>query len=113
MEASEMSARLGKSNGGGEGCAFRRLAGMEELELTLWPTEREAAADRTAELRGGGGPAGGEGGPGGARGSARWGGGEGRVGEPVRAAIRRANAERIGPRMASPPGGVRALDLWQ
>jgi hypothetical protein len=107
-----MYARLGRSDGGGEGYAFRRLGGSEELELTLWPTERAAAADPAAEYYEVSADR-----PGGSRdrepriAALVW--FEGPVSEPVLAAVRRANAERIGPRMESHAGSVRALDLWQ
>jgi hypothetical protein len=111
-----MYARLGRTEegtaGAAEVCTLHRLAGADELVLSLWPTAAQAAADPTAE----------------------WYEVEydqprrdrdeqpaiaalvcfdGPVSDPVHAAAKRAGTERIGPRMAEHAGLVRTLALWQ
>jgi hypothetical protein len=112
-----MYARLGKETGDAvtgaiEVCTLHRLAGFDELVLSLWPTEEQASADPTAEWY---------------RLEADHPGGDrdqqptvaalicfdGPMSEPVHAAAQRANTDRIGPRMADHQGTVRGLVLWQ
>lgn len=111
-----MYARMGRTEEGTAGATevytLRRLAGADELVLSLWPAAAQAAADPTAEWYEveGDWP--------------RRDHGEqptvaalvcfdGPVSDPVHAAARRAGAERIAPRMADHEGLVRSMALWQ
>jgi hypothetical protein len=112
-----MYARLHKSTapdlaGATEVFTLHRLAGADDLVLSLWPTFEEASADPTAEwyeLEGDK--------PGGDREAAPRIAAvvsfETPLSEPRLAAMRRANDERIGPLMVDHPGTVRSLVLWQ
>jgi len=111
-----MYARMGRTEAGTDGAAelftLHRLAGSDEILLSLWETVEQAAADPTAEWY--------------LVGADRSGGSRGEepkvcalmtfdgpVSEPVRAAAERAGNERIGPRMATHEGTVRTVSLWQ
>lgn len=112
-----MYARLQKGaaygvDGAAEVFSLHRLAGSDELVLSLWPTRAEAGADPAAEWyelevdQ-----------PGGDRDAAPEIAAviafETPMSEPRLAATRRANTERIAPHMADHAGSVRALVLWQ
>jgi hypothetical protein len=104
-----MYARVHKATGegGAEQLTLRRVAGREEIQVSLWDTREAAAADPTAE----------------------WYQVEADQrmapsGETASVAAllyfdgpmsehRRANRDRIGPAMATHPGAIRTLVLWQ
>jgi hypothetical protein len=111
-----MYARMGRTEEGTAGavevCTLHRLAGTDELVLSLWPDADRAAADQAAEWyeieddR-----------PGADRdarpevaGLLRF---DGPMSEPLHAAALRAGRERIGPCLTAQTGIVRTLALWQ
>lgn len=111
-----MYARLGKGTGGDvtgaiETCTLHRLAGADELVLSLWAAQR-AEDDPAAEWYEVDSEH-----PGGDRdqepkvAALVW--LTGPMSAPVLAAVRRASADRIAPRLADHRGTVRSLVLWQ
>jgi hypothetical protein len=115
-EVSAMYARIGRTEDGTTGatevCVLHRLAGADDLVLSLWPTEAQAAADPAAECYEVEDDE-----PGGGRDARSAFAGltwfDGPMSAPVRDAARRAGRERIGPVLAGHAGTVRSMVLWQ
>lgn len=111
-----MFARMGRTEDGTTGatevCTLHRLAGADELVLSLWPTAEQAAADPTAEWYEVEGES-----PGAARDErpavAALVCFDGPVSDPVHAATKQAGTERIAPLLAGHAGIVRSLMMWQ
>lgn len=98
--------------GAHEGSRLRRLAGAEDLLVSLWATQADAAADPTAEWyeveqdR----PGANAGDPAEVVSVVYF---DGPLSPELRAAAVWADEERITPVMREHPGGVRHLRLWQ
>ena len=111
-----MYARMGRTEEGTTGAAevygLHRLAGADDLVLSLWQTAGQAAADPTAEWYEIEYDA-----PGGTSDEqslvAALVSFAGPMSDPVRAATARVGTERIRPLMANHPGTVRSLTMWQ
>ena len=111
-----MYARMGRTADGTTGAAevytLHRVAGADQLVLSLWPTAAQAAADPTAEWYEV------------EYDQPRHAAGErpevaalvcfdGPISDPVHAAAQRASTGRIGPLLAVHDGLVRSIALWQ
>ncbi len=110
-----MYARIHKSTGtppegAREASTYRRLAANDELTVSLFDTQDEAAADPTAEWYEVESDDPGAGAPGGVAAFLYF---DGPVSDAVHQAGGRAHRDRIAPAMRTQPGVGRALVLWQ
>jgi len=110
-----MYARIQKSTGNPpegarEARTYRRLAADDELTVSLFDTQDEAAADPTAEWYEVESDHPGAGSPGDVAAFLYF---DGPISDDVHRAAERAHRERIAPAMRTQAGASRALVLWQ